>query len=215
MIYSGAWKPLILRGGVVAIAAAMLTGCSWVKPEELESSLADLRAEMAAGDERLAGDLGSLEERVGETEGRLQALERELGSLASEFNATVERFETALRFDMPIYFGFDEDELTPAHRDILDRFAGVIREFYPGCLITAEGFTDPAGSVEYNMALGLRRAEAVTAFLATEGGLSPEQLKAVSYGEASNRRVVSDAFGPGDNGWENRRVALVVDHGGA
>lgn len=210
-----ALKSSFLRLATLAVLGSVLTACAHVKPEEFQASIADLRAEIAAGDEGLAADLGALEGRVDGLEARLDGLERELASLATEFGATVERFEAALRFDMPVYFGFDEDELTTAHREILDRFAGVIREFYPGCLITAEGFTDPAGSTEYNMALGMRRAEAVTAFLSNEGGLSPDQLRAVSYGEASNRRVVSDAFGPGNNGWENRRVALVIDHGGA
>jgi hypothetical protein len=37
-------------------------------------------------------------------------------------------------------------------------------------------------------------------------------LKSVSYGEVSNRQVVPGAKGPGDEGLENRRVALVIDH---
>lgn len=209
----------LLRIAALAALGITLSACAHVKPEELQSSLADLRAEMrgemAAGDESLAGEVAALDNRVDGLEGRLQEVERELTRLAREFDATVERLESALRFDMPVYFGFDEAELTPAHRELLDRFAGVIREFYPDCLITAEGFTDPAGSTEYNQALGLRRAEAVTTFLAGEGGLSADQLRAVSYGEDENRRVAGGAHGPGSQGWENRRVALVVDHGGA
>jgi peptidoglycan-associated lipoprotein len=208
-----------LRIPTLALAGLALSACAHVKPEELQSSLADLRAEMRdemeAGDQQLAGDLHALGTRLEGVEGRLQDVERELTRLAREFGATVERLESALRLDMPVYFGFDESELTETHRELLDRFAGVIREFYPDCIITAEGFTDPAGSVEYNQALGLRRAEAVTAFLAAEGGLAEGQLRAVSYGEAENRRVATDAHGPGSHGWENRRVALVVDHGGA
>jgi peptidoglycan-associated lipoprotein len=215
---------VICRSSAVRIAAFTLMGltlsaCAHVKPEELQSSLADLRAEMRSemesGDQELAGGLDAMGRRVDGLEGRIQDVERELTRLAGEFDATVERLESALRFDMPVYFGFDDAELTETHRELLDRFAGVIREFYPDCLITAEGFTDPAGSVEYNKALGLRRAEAVTAFLASEGGLAASQLRAVSYGESEDRRIASGAHGPGSQGWENRRVALVVDHGGA
>lgn len=216
---SSIWKSIALRFGTLAILGGTLTACAHVKPEQLESSLADLRAEMrgemAEGDQRIAGEVGRLDGRVGGLEANARELERELNRLAREFGATVERLESALRFDMPVYFGFDDAELTEAHRELLDRFAGVIREFYPDCLIAVEGFTDPAGSVEYNMALGLRRAEAVMWYLATEGGLAEGQIRAVSYGESEERRVAAGAHGPGSQGWENRRVALVVDHGGA
>jgi len=39
-------------------------------------------------------------------------------------------------------------------------------------------------------------------------------VKAVSYGE-DTRRLVSDGWGPGAAGWENRRVVLVIDHDGS
>ena len=57
----------------------------------------------------------------------------------------------------------------------------------------------------------MRRAVAVKDYLASSG-LSSEQLKAVSYGESRNRQVVPGAKGPGPDGAENRRVALVIDH---
>ena len=78
--------------------------------------------------------------------------------------------------------------------------------------MTVEGFTDPAGSAAYNQRLGQRRADAVKEYLATAGGFTSETLKAVSYGEVKKRQVVPGAKGPGDDGIENRRVALVIDH---
>jgi peptidoglycan-associated lipoprotein len=215
---SGAYQPLIRRGGTLVALGVLLSGCAHVKPEELDSRLANLRTEMqgeiAQGDQAVAGDVATLEGRVGDLETRLSNVERELTRLAQEFDATVERLESALRFDMPVYFGFDDSELTGTHREVLDRFASVIREFYPDCLVTAEGFTDAVGTAEYNKVLGQRRADAVKAFLVQEGGLGVDQVRAVSYGEDENRRVTT-AHGPGSTGWENRRVALVVDHGGA
>jgi peptidoglycan-associated lipoprotein len=62
------------------------------------------------------------------------------------------------------------------------------------------------------MQLGKRRAQVVQEYLATSGGFGADKLKAVSYGEARNRQVVPGAKGPGDQGVENRRVALVIDH---
>ena len=95
---------------------------------------------------------------------------------------------------------------------MLDRFATVVKEYYPGAVITVEGFTDPAGTAAYNRRLGQRRADTVKEYLASAEGLETSQLKAVSYGEARDRQVVPGAKGPGDAGLENRRVALVIDH---
>jgi peptidoglycan-associated lipoprotein len=209
---SGAWKLLIKRTGVLVATGAILSGCARVKPEELDAALADIRTEMQDGDQRVSGEVATLGGRVDGLESRLDALESRLTQLAQEFDATVERLETAIRFDMPVYFDFDSSDLTDTHRQILSRFAGVVREYYPTALITAEGFTDAVGTPEYNQALGLRRADAVKGFLVQQG-LSGDQVRSVSYGEAQNRQV-SSAHGPGSEGWENRRVALVIDHNG-
>lgn len=209
---SGAWKPLITRAGVLVVLGAVVAGCARVKPEELDAALADIRSEMQQGDQMVSGEVATLGGRVDGLESRLDALETRLNRLAQEFNATVERLETAIRFDMPVYFDFDSSDLTDTHRQILNRFAGVVREYYADFLITAEGFTDAVGTPEYNQALGLRRADAVKDFLVQQG-LRADQIRSVSYGEAQNRQV-SSAHGPGSEGWENRRVALVLDHGG-
>ena len=209
------WKSIAYRISTLLVVAVAVTGCAHVKPEELDARLASLRnemrGEMSQGDEAVAEDVATLDGRVVELESRLTAVERELNELAEEFGATVERFETALRFDVPVYFGFDEAELTGAHMQLLDRFAGVIREYYPGAIITAEGFTDAVGTPEYNQYLGLERAKSVKAFLTGQGGLAEGQVRTVSYGEDESRRITS-AHGPGADGWENRRVALVIDH---
>ncbi len=212
-------RPWFLPSLMLFLSGGILAGCAHVKPEEMDAEMAALRSELRGditeGDQRLAGELEALEGRVDGLDSRLADVERELAELAREFDATVERLETALRFNMPVYFGFDDAELTPDHREVLDRFAGVIREYYPDCVITAEGFTDAVGDETYNMALGRRRAEAVRDYLSEAGGLSPEQIRAVSYGEAQSRLIAPERHGPGSQGWENRRVALVVDHGGA
>ena len=39
-------------------------------------------------------------------------------------------------------------------------------------------------------------------------------VRAVSYGETRNRQITPGAQGPGEEGLENRRVALVIDYTG-
>lgn len=206
----------ILGLGTMVAVASTLTGCSYIKRQEFDDRLAamqgELRSEMTEGDEVVSNTLG---ERMDGFESRLSSLENELQALEREFDATVERLETAIRFNMPVYFGFDEDEIRAQDRGVLDRFAQVVKEYYPVSLVTVEGFTDPSGSAAYNKRLGMRRAEAVKGYLVQANGLSPDLLRAVSYGEESARQIRQGQKGPGNEGWENRRVVLVIDHGGA
>jgi peptidoglycan-associated lipoprotein len=200
------------KSGAPAVLALLTftTACAHVGQQEFDDRLASLRADLT--DQMEAGD-EAVVQRLADTEARLAALESDVAALEEEFGATVERLETALRFHIPVHFGFDDDGLNPGARDILARFGEVAREYYPGSLITVEGFTDPAGTSDYNLQLGQRRAESVKAHLVNVEGFNADQVRAVSYGEDS-RRLVTAGFGPGDTGWQNRRVVLVIDHDG-
>lgn len=104
-----------------------------------------------------------------------------------------------------ITFPFDSAALTPEAQEVLRVQAGWIRQF-PEVRFRVYGHTDLVGSNAYNKALGLRRAQAVVAFFATQG-ISPSRLEAlVSYGETQpvvavttpeerNRRTVTEVSG--------------------
>ena len=118
-----------------------------------------------------------------------------------------------LKFNVPVHFEFDSSELREADRPVLDRFAAVVKEYYPGALVTVEGFTDPVGQRRLQPAArpaARRGGEGVSR--RPRAGSAATTLKAVSYGEVTNRQVVPGAKGPGEEGIENRRVALVIDH---
>jgi len=198
--------------GAVAVALGLAGCAAKVKRDEFNSEVARLREEIKAGDQQVSGRLDSTNQSVADQSRRLEALEQELQAFRSEYNVSIEKVKGMLKFNMPVHFEFASSELREADRPVLDRFASVVREYYPGALVTVEGFTDPAGSVAYNQRLGQRRADAVREYLATAGGFATENLKAVSYGEVRNRQVAPGARGPGDQGIENRRVALVIDH---
>ncbi len=206
-------------GTAIPLAIA-LAGCSYVKRQDMDDQLASLRAQMeserraeiAEGDGQTSDELNG---RMDALSARMDGLARELAALEEDFDARVEELETALRFDVPVYFGFDEAEVGSQHVAFLDRFAHVVTRYYPSSLVTVEGFTDPVGSQEYNLALGKKRAQAVMDYLVEQSGLSSDRVRAVSYGEAADRLVSADDHGPGPEGWENRRVALVIDHSGS
>lgn len=196
--------------GALAVALTF-SACSYVSQEDMDSQLAQIRNEMNEGDEQNAQDIDELGQTVGDLSGRVASLEQELEGLEQDFNTTVERLENALRFSTPIHFAYDEAEIRTQDEEYLDRFSSVVGEYYPDATVTVEGFTDPAGSAEYNMRLGQRRADAVRGYLVENGSLSEDRIRAVSYGEDASRLVNPNGQGPED-GLDNRRVVLVVDH---
>jgi peptidoglycan-associated lipoprotein len=198
--------------GVVSLAG--LAGCSRVTPDQLQTELTALRSEMAEGDSALSSRIAANDQRITDMSTRLDSLERDLQALRTEFNASVQRMETALRFNVPVHFAFNDATVRETDQALLDRFAKVVGSSYSNAHITIEGFADPAGSAAYNQELGLNRAESVRDYLVTSGGLNAGMLHTVSYGEARNRQVVPGAYGPGDRGLENRRVAFVIDFAG-
>lgn len=194
------------------VSASLVAACAHVGQEQFDAEIAALRSEIEEGSRR--GDAAltrRTEAQLEELTARLEALARALSELQGEFAVSVERMESAVRFDVPVYFEFDRATLRPEDLPVLNRFGEVVAEHYPDALLTVEGFTDRAGSVEYNLALGERRAYAVRAYLIESGGFAEERIRAVSYGEAPNRLVSPDRAGPGV-GIENRRVAFVVEH---
>lgn len=207
---------------VAAFAAVGLAltsiGCSHVGTDDFETEIAHVREEMQAGDQQTAAQLNNridgVEDRVTANEASLEGLERDLRALEREFDVAVERLETALRFSTPVYFGFDSSDLRTEDHEVLERFCSVLQSYYPGSLVTVEGFTDQSGAEDYNLRLGQARATSVSEYLVAEGCISGDQIRAVSYGEDTERLVAAGVTGPGEEGWENRRVVIVIDHGG-
>jgi peptidoglycan-associated lipoprotein len=202
-------------------ASSLSLGCAHVKQDQFDLSMAEMRAEMRDGDAQVGTRVGELEDRAAQIEdrtaqieGRLIELSDELTGMEERFQVEIERLEDAIRFNVPVHFGFDASDVREEDQGVLNRFQGIVQGYYPGATITVEGFTDSAGSAAYNLKLGQARAESVRAHL-VETGLQGEQVRAVSYGEAAERLIRPEAMGPGAPGEENRRVVLVIDHGGA
>lgn len=201
----------------VVTASVTASGC-YAKKKDVLAEFALVRKEMQQADQDFEGKysraLVSTEQRLG---GRIDAVSREVQRLSAQLgdlNVKVTSLNGLIAFDMPVHFEFGQAQLRDSDRAVLKRFAAVVKEFYPAALITAEGYTDPAGSRASNLRLGKKRADAVRAYLTAEGGISSQQVRTVSYGEASNRLVDRKSKGPGETGLPNRRVVLVFDYVG-
>ena len=98
-----------------------------------------------------------------------------------------------------IYFDFNDATLRGDARSSLQFNAEVLKRF-PKVKIAIEGHCDERGSVEYNLALGERRAEAVKRYLA-KLGVSVSRVDIISYGE--EKPLV---YGHSEDAWaKNRR----------
>ena len=80
-----------------------------------------------------------------------------------------------------VYFPFDSSTITPQGQEILRRKADVLKS-KPNLRVLIEGNCDERGTVEYNLALGERRALAAKKYLVLLG-VSSSQIETVSFGE--------------------------------
>jgi peptidoglycan-associated lipoprotein len=80
-----------------------------------------------------------------------------------------------------IHFDFDRADLTDSSRDRLTALADVLKK-HSELRIRIDGNCDEAGTEEYNLALGQKRADAARQYLSTLG-VSPNRLETVTYGK--------------------------------
>lgn len=80
-----------------------------------------------------------------------------------------------------VFFDYDKSTLSPESRETLKKNADWMKK-NTKVNVQIEGHTDSRGSIEYNLALGERRANAVKAYLQTLG-ISASRLKIISYGK--------------------------------
>lgn len=175
--------------------AVTLGGCThYVKQADYDSAIAELRA----NDQK--------------QQQQLDSLTQEMQQRFAKYDAQIAEMGGRVRVDTAAHFAFNDATVRDEDKPLLDDFAKVISSRYPGAMVTVEGFADPAGARNYNRRLGAKRAAAVRDYLVTTGGLPADRLRAVSYGEDTNRQV--DKGQAREAGAPNRRVTLVVDFAG-
>lgn len=112
----------------------------------------------------------------------------------------VERAEVVFQ---DIFFDFDRHIVRADQRESLAQNARMLSE-NPDIRLVLEGHCDERGTVEYNLALGDRRAQSVRNYL-IEYGIDPGRLSTISYGKER-----PFARGSNEAAWaQNRRVHFV------
>ena len=81
-----------------------------------------------------------------------------------------------------IFFDYDQYTLHKRDIEVLETNAHVLLGRYPKKKILIQGHCDERGTEEYNLALGVRRAQAVKDYL-VDLGVPSEKLQVLSYGK--------------------------------
>jgi OOP family OmpA-OmpF porin len=103
-----------------------------------------------------------------------------------------------------VYFDFDKSVINPAGQAVINDVLADAAKHAPSS-VSVTGYTDRAGTVEYNMALSLRRADAVRSAL-IGGGISADKITVAGRGESDPAVPTAD----GVREAKNRRVEIIL-----
>ena len=108
--------------------------------------------------------------------------------------------------DLLIYFEFNEAKFKPdpqTANNIVPFKAWLDK--YPGSMLLVTGHTDLVGTPEYNMELGMRRAQVVTEYLKSQG-IPANRIQTESMGET---KPIAGYITP-DGRAKNRRTEITI-----
>ncbi len=103
-----------------------------------------------------------------------------------------------------VHFTYDSNTLTAEAKQILEENAKVLKA-HPGLSIQIEGHCDQRGGIQYNIALGERRAVSTKHFL-EDHGVPSGRISTISYGKERpiDSAETEDAYA------KNRRANFVI-----
>ncbi len=197
---------------LIAASAWMGAGCArGPSAEELaameaarQQAIADsLRAVRAEEEARLAAEEEA--RRLAEEEARLAAEEeaRRLAEEEARKAAEAEALHQEMMSLSTIYFDYDRSNVREDQHSAMDENARKLREYQPEDMVVVEGHCDERGTIEYNLALGEQRAQAVKTYL-VDAGVAEGRIETVSFGEEQPAVMGGD-----ESAWsQNRRAEL-------
>lgn len=172
-------RPFITLCLVAAVALLFMTDCAKKPKPEVEPGGEGVPEEELAPPEETAPPE--------EGEGDEQPDEEEISLLFKDIN-----------------FDYDDDTLRNDAKNILNSNAQVMMD-YSWVNMLIEGHCDERGTVEYNLALGERRALSAKRYLVSYG-IDAARISVISYGK---ERPI--AYGSNEDAWaQNRRAHFVV-----
>lgn len=124
---------------------------------------------------------------------------------AEDIDDTIRRQNATHEFLKTLLFDFDQSEIREDQVPILQANAAWLKA-HAQYRVLVEGHCDERDTIEYNLALGDRRAKAVVRYL-TDLGVPADRMRAISYGE---ERPVDT--GHDESAWsKNRRAEFTLE----
>ncbi|MBA4421987.1 MAG: peptidoglycan-associated lipoprotein [Syntrophus sp. (in: bacteria)] len=205
------WVGLIAL--VLCLSVTFLTGCA--KKAAVKSDTATTQEQKAVtkapSTDDQAAAAAAREKALREQALREQA-EKEAAAKAAKEAAEKAKKEAAEKakailkeLQIPdIHFDYDKYNLKPEAQAILKAGAPAYLK-YSGYKLVVEGHCDERGTVEYNLALGQKRADEAAKYLA-DLGIQKERIKTISYGKEMPLDKESN-----EAAWaKNRRAHFVI-----
>jgi outer membrane protein OmpA-like peptidoglycan-associated protein len=188
---------------------------SQAQKSELEAQQAQLEAERSkAAQAQADADRARAEAEAADARARAaeatksadnaNAVREKLRSQLNSVLATSESARGLIVKMSDVLFATGKYTLKPNTQISLAKVAGIL-EAYPGLKLQVEGYTDSVGSDQLNQKLSENRADAVRAFLISQG-VPQDNISSTGYGKA--KPVADNATASGRA--QNRRVNLVV-----
>ena len=193
---------------VVVLASAMVVGACHKKPEVAPAPAPIPQAAPAVDSSAIRDSIARAQAARDAALARQRAYDDSVRRANEAAAAAGEQTGLRNTITAVIHFDFDKSDLRDDSRATLDAKVPVLTA-NPEVTIRIAGHTDERGSVEYNIALGQRRAASAKRYL-TERGIAATRIETISYGEG---RPVSD--GHDENAWaQNRRDEFEITAGG-
>jgi len=204
---------------IAVVSTLCLSGCAGIK--ETNQKFADVDAKIGSLEDQHQTDVSALENRNRELEARQSAMEARYSQDVAKLDKTVrealDRANAAHKLaegkfvmstvltDESVKFKADQITLSEEAKAYLTEFAASLLDDNKNVYLEIQGHTDSIGSDMANHALGMRRADAVRAFLHQQG-VPLNRMNTVSYGESVPLDTNKTAAGRA----ANRRVVIVV-----
>lgn len=125
----------------------------------------------------------TVEETIATPETEMEEAEAVRQQRLAELQAEEEKKAADVRglMDAKIHFEFDRSDLSAEARETLKKIADLMQT-YPSWTLDISGHCDERGTIEYNLALGERRARSAKNYL-VRLGISADRISTISYGE--------------------------------
>ncbi|MXY96296.1 MAG: peptidoglycan-associated lipoprotein Pal [Gemmatimonadetes bacterium] len=195
MVAAPAWMGAACARGP---SAEELAAMEAARQQAIADSLRAVRAEEEA---RLAAEEEA--RRLAEEQARLAAEEEARRLAEEEARLAAEARHQEMMSLSTIYFDYDMSNIREDQRSALDENASKLRDYQPEDMVVVEGHCDERGTIEYNLALGEQRAQAVKTYL-SDAGVAEDRIETVSFGEEQPAVMGGD-----ESAWsQNRRAEL-------